>query len=274
MWERRYGFPSPPRRPGRHRRYRERDVERVLTVNRLRLQGLSLTAAINRARQASDPPPASLFASLRRLHPEVQAAVLTKPALLALSWAIEDEYCAHGGGGLLLASFQRERFYRLAERRWRELARSAEVAVAMADFAALGEPADAPVEVPIEAEQPLSREWTLVVDAPVAHACLAAWEQPSQAALPDERRRFEVLWSFDPRVVRSSSAVAAELIRRPAPVVAERIEQAITEFSPPAEPEFRFANSLANRIVGYLAGAGGGGSVSAPAAAGARRVPR
>lgn len=252
MWERRYGFPSSPRRTGQHRRYGEADLQRVVAVNRLRGQGLSLTAAINRARQADEPRPASLFAGLRRLHPQMQPSVLSKRALLELTRAMEDEYCAHGGGGLLVGSFQHERFFRHAERRWRELARTAAVAVAMADFAVLAKPAGGPVEVPVELGHPLSREWTLTIDAPGARACLAAWEQPTQSALPDPRRRFEVLWSFDPRVVRSSSALAAELLRGLAPAVAERIRGVIPEADGPPASDLAFATSLANRIVGYL----------------------
>src|SRR5438105_6120971 len=72
MWERRHAFPAPARLPGRHRRYSERDLELVREVLRLRTQGLSLAAAIERSRRALVLPPASVFAGLRRLHPEVQ----------------------------------------------------------------------------------------------------------------------------------------------------------------------------------------------------------
>ena len=49
MWESRHGFPAPARLPGGHRRYSERDVALVREVLHLREQGLSLTAAIERA---------------------------------------------------------------------------------------------------------------------------------------------------------------------------------------------------------------------------------
>jgi DICT domain-containing protein len=253
MWESRYGFPSPNRLPGRHRRYSERDAELVLEVIRLRDQGLSLTAAIEQTRRGAEPPPASVFAGVRRLQPEIQPALLSKGALLRLTHAIEDEYCARGAGGLLLGSFQRERFYRQAQRRWRELARSAGLAVALADFRTLAEPKGKPVEVPIDPAQPLAREWTLVIDARGTHACVAAWELPSQSELPDARRRFEVLWSFDPGVVRCSSNVAAALVQGVSPATAEAIPWALEDPAPTATPELRFATSLANRIVAYLA---------------------
>jgi DICT domain-containing protein len=268
MWETRHGFPAAPRQPGRHRRYAERDVDQVREVLGLRTQGFSLTAAIERVRDSSGARPGSLFAELRRRHPEIQPSELSKPSLLRLTRAIEDEYCAAGAAGLLFASFQRERFYRQTERRWRELARSADLAVAMADFDRLREPRGSPAEVPIEPAQPLSREWTLIVDSPAAHACLAAWERPAPAAQADHHRRFEVLWSFDPPVVRSSSRIAAELLARPAPAIAERVQRGLTVEPGPVGPaELRFATSLANRIVAYLV-SGPRAAPGAPDAAG------
>jgi DICT domain-containing protein len=268
MWETRYGFPASPRQPGRHRRYTERDVDLILEVLGLRAQGFSLTAAIERARHNSRPRPRSLFAELRRRHPEIQPAAMSKLALLRLTRAIEDEYCASGASGLLLASFQRERFYRQSERRWRELARGADLAVAMADFARLAETEGAPSEVPVKPAQPLAREWTLVVDSPTAHACLAGWERADPGERADSERSFEVLWSFDPQVVRSASRIAVELVGGPAPAVAGRLERALTmEPAAVGRSALGFANSLSNRVVAYLA-AGGLGPAGGLGAAG------
>ncbi len=252
MWESRHGFPSPTRLPGGHRRYAGRDVELVQAVAQLREQGLSMPAAIARVIHAAQPAPASVFAGLRRLHPEVQPARLSKRALLGVTRAIEDEYCARASGGMLIACFQREHFYRRAERRWRELARTAELAVALADFEALREPDGAPAEVPIARQPALTREWALVIDAPGAPACLAAWEQPSQVQLPDADRRFEVLWSFEPAIVRSASEVAIEVLRRLAPAIADRVPTVLAEPVSAPVPELCFASALAHRIVGYL----------------------
>src|ERR1700749_4334812 len=94
MWESRHGFPSPARLPGGHRRYSERDVEAVLEVLRLRQQGLSLPAPIERARRGERPDERSVFAGLRRRRPDLIPAVLPKRVVLAMSHAIEDEYLA------------------------------------------------------------------------------------------------------------------------------------------------------------------------------------
>jgi MerR family transcriptional regulator, light-induced transcriptional regulator len=251
MWESRHGFPTPARLPGGHRRYSPRDLELVLEVLRLRDEGLSLTAAIERARGRDRVPVASVFAGLRRRRPELGPTVLTKPAVLALSRAIEDEYLARGARGLLIGCFQRERFYRQAEPRWRELARTAELAVALADFPVLAAPPDAPVEVPIDRHHPLVREWAVVISADAVRACLAGWELTSDVPRPDHRRRFEVLWSFDPVVVDDAVRVAAELLDPLAAGVADRLLSA-GGATASAEAALRRGGALAQRMVGYL----------------------
>ena len=251
MWESRHGFPAPARLPGGHRRYSERDAEAVIEVLRLRQQGLSLPAAIERARRRDLPADGSVFAGLRRRRPEVAPAILTKRVVLAMSHAIEDEYLAHAAHGLVLGAFQRERFYRVAQRRWRELARTADLAVAIADFTTVDEPTGAPTEVPVVLRHPMAREWTLIVDAPGARACLAAWEQPSESELPDRLRRFEVIWSFEPEVVSTATEVASELLWDLAPEVAQRLPHSPDDAAA-GSAELRFAAALAQRMVGYL----------------------
>jgi MerR family transcriptional regulator, light-induced transcriptional regulator len=252
IWESRHGFPSAQRLRGGHRRYGERDVESVLEVLRMRTQGLSLPAAIALVRKSASPPPSSIFAGMRHRHPEVQPVVLTKPALLALTRAIEDEYLASAASGLLIGSFQRVAFYRSSERRWRELARTAKVAVAFADFKAVRQPEHGPAEVPVPRKHALNREWAVVIDAPAARACLAALEHTSAVERPDAERRFEVLWSFEPGVVQAATRVAIELVDAFAPELARDLFSGRGE--PPATdpPELRFAAALAHRVVSYL----------------------
>ncbi len=252
MWESRHGFPAPDRLPGGHRRYSHRDVEAVAAVARLRDQGLSLPAAIEQVLRDARPPDGSIFAGLREAHPDLQPIVLSKATLLAVTHAIEDESCARGADGLLVGSFQRARFYRQAQHRWREVARTAQVAVAIADFEQLRTPAQSALELPIEAPLALAREWTLVVDASAVQACLAAWELPSRSELPDRARRFEVLWSLDPQVVRSASQVAIGLLALAEPAVAARAAAALRDPVAVSAPDLRGASALVHRIVAYV----------------------
>jgi MerR family transcriptional regulator, light-induced transcriptional regulator len=252
MWENRHGFPDPSRLPGGHRRYSTRDVEQVREVVRLRGQGLSLSAAIERVRARDRAPAGSVFAGLRRRRPDVAPTVLPKSSVLALTRAIEDEYCALAADGMLVGCFQRERFYRQAQRRWRELARTATLAVALADFPRRAEPANGPAEVPIDRRHPLSREWAVLVSADGITACLAAWEQPAEEAVADAQRRFEVLWSFDPAVVSDALAVAAELLFGLDPIVAARLDAARDRAGADPGPALRYGGALTQRMIGYL----------------------
>ena len=252
MWEARYDFPRPHRLPSGHRRYDEADIETVQQVIGQRDDGLSLPAAIARVRRQQARLPASIFAGLRERRPDLQAVRLRKSAVLAVTHAIEDERLARAAGGAMVASFQRVSFYRQAEPRWRDLARGAEVAVALADFPAVAEPPDAPVEIPIEPDEPIAREWALISDAPECCGVIAAWELPGQADVPDRQRRFELLFSAEPEVVRVALEVAVELVGIRSPETAARIREAAAEPARPSGPELRAAGGLAQRMIGYL----------------------
>jgi DNA-binding transcriptional MerR regulator len=159
-WEDRYGFPRPHRLAGGHRRYDQGDIGLIEAVVRLRASGMSLHAAIGQATSAAGQPEPSVFAGLRRRHPALIPQVLRKVTLLALTRAIEDECCAQAERPVLFAAFQRQRFFLQSQRRWNELARTARVMIAFADF---GEPGAAggpppgsavPIKVPLMADAP------------------------------------------------------------------------------------------------------------------------
>ena len=84
---------------------------------------------------APRPDAPSIFAGLRRRRPDLTPYPVPKRLLVPISHAIEDECSARGGGAVLIGSFQRERFYRQAEPRWRGFARTAELTVVLGDFA-------------------------------------------------------------------------------------------------------------------------------------------
>jgi hypothetical protein len=127
--------PADPsgRRPSTVRRT---DVAAVLEVVRHRGAGLALEAAVRRATTPSLRSK-SVYAELRRQHPEPTPQLLSKSSLVALSHSIEDECCARAEEPLLFAGFPARRLLRDSYARWVELARTARVAVI---FAALPTP--------------------------------------------------------------------------------------------------------------------------------------
>ena len=250
-WESRYGFPEPSRLAGGHRRYREPDVAAVLRVLRHRDSGFALEAAVRRVK-ATSLQTRSVHAELRRQHPELVPQLLSKPSLVALSHAIEDECCARAEEPMLFGGFQRDTFVRQSYARWVELARTARVAVVFTDVATPRPPRRGmPIEVPLPADAPLMREWIVVCDAPDLPACMAAIERPGQEG-HDDLRRFEAVWSVDPRAVRHASRVAATLADDYRPGW-RTTELARLDGEPPsASADVRRATDLLNRMMGYL----------------------
>jgi DICT domain-containing protein len=255
MWEQRYGFPEPERTSAGYRLYSEGDVDALRRVVALRESGLSVPAAVERARStdmATDRP--SLFGALTGGDLPVSSRVLTKRTLLAISRAMEEETIASAAAPVMFGAFQREHNYRAVEHRYRAIARTADAVVVFADFARLDGGHAAPVEVPLEAGDALGNEWAVVVDAPGYSACLVAWEQPRSAAraASDRERTFEAIWTLDPRVVRRASEVGAGLARRADDALGDRIDALLADRPLAIEQPTPSLTAVTNRIIGHL----------------------
>ena len=205
-WEMRYGFPVPTRLASGHRRYRIEDVATIEQLERDRAGGLSLAAAMARARREAAASAPSIFAGLRARYPDLVFHVLGKRAMYAMSRAIEDECLAAGGDAVVIGSFQRERFYRGSERRWRDLARTADrghrprrvlrratpvgPALEIVDPAGVGPHPRMGDRVRRTARGRRPRRLGAAATSPGRRTC---------------RRRFEAIWSTDAEVVREAT---------------------------------------------------------------------
>ena len=92
MWEQRHGFPGPRRTASGYRRYDPDDVETLRRARAHRQRGLSVSAALERARETgggSDHP--SIYAAVAGTDHGARPQVLRKSTLIALSRAIEHE---------------------------------------------------------------------------------------------------------------------------------------------------------------------------------------
>jgi DICT domain-containing protein len=251
MWEQRYGFPEPARTPAGYRVYTPHDVLTLRRVVAFRGRGLSVPAALERARameDATDRP--SLFGVLASGDAPVRPQRLRRATMLALSQAIEDEALARAAGPIVVASFQRESNYRTVEHRYRRLARVADAVVVFARFPELRlEGDDEPVEIPVDAGDALGEEWAVVVDAPGFAACLVGWETPRSAR---GERVFEAIWTLDPSVVRQAVQVGAVLAGRACPTLGGRIDALLVDRPLAVEVPAPGLTALTNRIVGYL----------------------
>jgi DICT domain-containing protein len=258
MWEQRYGFPEPERTPSGYRVYTPHDVETLRRVLAYREGGLSVPAALDRARAAGDPTDRpSIYGAIIGSGGAGRPQLLAKRTLLAISRGIEDETLARAAGPVVVGAFQHDRHFRAVEHRYRRLAQAADLCVAFADFERVGGGDGAPWELPIEPDDALGNEWAVVVDAPGYAACLLAWETPESqrdAHLAESERRFEALWTLDPNTVRRAALVGAALARRAEPEVGAAMERLLEERPLAVEAPAPALTALTNRIVAYLDG--------------------
>lgn len=256
MWEQRYGFPNPERTESGYRQYSDADVEMIRNVIAYRERGLTIPAAIERVRQSGSSVEPSIYAAVATAPGAPKPQVLRKSTLHALSRAMEHEALAQNSAPICFGAFQHEGFYRPVEKRYRQIARRADSTVVFADFPSLrDEGPKRPIEIPIADDEALGNEWAVIVDSPGYSACLIAWEQPGngvQGGPRDGDRRFESLWTVDPKIVRRAVEVATRIAARSDQGLGERLDGLLATRPLATEEPPSSLTALTNRIVAYV----------------------
>ncbi|MGC9505295.1 DICT sensory domain-containing protein [Baaleninema sp.] len=191
----------------------------------------------------------SVLEDLLQALPNLRSQVYFKSSLIALSHAMEDQVLASDDRPLVVASFQRERFYRMEAKRYLKIGQATPQVYVLAapesDFANRSLEYET---IAFDPGEPLSQEWNLIVLTRNYGTCLVCQERHipdgetswlKKTALDlDPARRFEGIWTFD----RQASAFAADrlldriLVYRPE--LAEKVAEARELYgidSPPAE---------------------------------------
>ncbi|MBH8573896.1 GAF domain-containing protein [Nostocaceae cyanobacterium CENA369] len=164
----------------------------------------------------------SVLSELLQSIPYLRPQLYFKASLTALSHAMEDQVLAATlEQPLVIASFQRERYYRQEAHRYLRLAqRSNQIYVLSAPETDFTHSSEAYEKIAFELEDALSQEWHLVVIADNYATCLVCRESLGSIAkskqIPefnpsldtDTSRRFEGIWTSE----RGVSVKAAELL--------------------------------------------------------------
>lgn len=180
-----------------------------------------------------------------------------KPALTALSHAMEDQVLAAQEPTLIIATFQRERFYRQEANRYLRIAEKTDQVYVLAapetDFANRSGPYET---IAFEAADSLSQEWNLVVVGPTIASCLIAQERESHDTLPqhvDAGRRFEGIWTFERSVALAAAELMLDRILVYRPELRDKVAIAKAQFLHPTAATPQTDPSLfAERLVTYL----------------------
>lgn len=255
VWERRHRFPSPVRLEGGHRRYKASDVAAVRDVMRRREAGVRLDVAIDEAivaaRERAQPTAPSVYAELRRRHPGLATHRLRKSTMLALSWAIEDEFCARADRADVFGLFQTKANYAASRSRWAELDRVSGSTFVFADFPRLSTDGG-PVRVPLGENSPMRREWALVCESIELPAALTGWELPGQEGSPDRERVYEALWTVEPTAVRDAARVCARVASEAGAASAESVMGRLSAPVAAGVPILTAVTTMFNRVVAYV----------------------
>lgn len=261
VWEARHDFPVPHRRASGHRRYDEQHVEVVRDVVRRRADGVRLDVAIEQAvaaRSGTEKPPGapSVYARLRHTHPGLTPQRLSKRTLLALSWAIEDEFASRAHSAHLFGAFQKAGHFDSAQDRWDDLARTMASTFVFADFdpatVAGSDPTGAPVPVALPDNHPMGREWAVVCDSDELPVALTAWEVPGQSGVRDSQRMFESVWTVQRDAVREAARVCAHVASDLGAPGADAAAQRLSVPLSWVPVDLAQVTALFNRVVAYV----------------------
>ncbi len=196
--------------------------------------------------------PTSVVSDLLQAVPQLRPQIYFKASLTALSHAMEDQVLASTSEHpLLIASFQRERFYRQEAHRYKRIAqRTNQVYVLAAPETDFTNSSGYYETVAFDPAESLGQEWHLVVIGEHYTSCLVCRERQGMAALKplpelpasldmEQTRQFEGIWTSDPQI----SAIAAQFLLKRIlsyrPELAAKIQQACDRFglSLPQKPK-------------------------------------
>ena len=251
-WEQRHGFPTATRLPSGHRRYTQQDVDAIIQVGRSATPGCRWKRPSNGPGTDAAPKPArSIFADLRAASPDLTPHTLSKRSMLAISRAIEDEFCARAERPLLIGSLPTRgvlpavsRALAIARRHRRSGGRHGRLRLRPAS--------DDTTDRVGPRRQPAAPAG---VDDRVRCARLGGLPRrlgrPGQTAAPDADRMFEAIWTAEPPVVRQASHIGLDLIARQAPQLS-RCPRSSLRSTPSIPRRVRRATELTNRIIAYL----------------------
>jgi DICT domain-containing protein/signal transduction histidine kinase len=179
----------------------------------------------------------SVLKELLEALPDWRSQMYFKSSLTALSHAMEDRVLADSGQPLVIASFQRERFYKQEAHRYRRIASfSDRVYILAAPETDFKNNSDIYETVAFSPDDEIAQEWNLVIIGKQYASCLVCREktvpQREFEAVMDTSRRFEGIWTFDRRVSQQAAALLLDRILVYRPELADKIQQTREEYLP------------------------------------------
>jgi DICT domain-containing protein/signal transduction histidine kinase len=202
----------------------------------------------------------SILDALLAVLPQIRPQLYFKSSLTALSHAMEDQVLAgNSQPPLVIASFQRERFYRQEAHRYLRISEiTDQVYVLAAPETDFSDRSDHYETIAFEPGDGLAQEWHLVVLGETTASCLICKERASEAHPSelhvDQSRRFEGIWTFDRAVVCQAAQLLLKRILQYRPELATKIAPVLSEIEFEIQAGFGKLDTapFAERLVTYL----------------------
>ncbi|AFZ47597.1 GAF sensor signal transduction histidine kinase [Cyanobacterium stanieri PCC 7202] len=181
--------------------------------------------------------PNSVVTDLLQVFPQWRTQIYFKSSLTALSHAMEDQVLANTEEALIIASFQKERFYRQEAHRYRRIGKiSPHVYVLAAPETDFSNATDVYEKIAFDADDALTNEWHLVVIAQNYTNCLICREKthlPKTEAAEmsmDNSRRFEGIWTFDRDITMEGASLLLRRIAQYRPELESKVDEALARY--------------------------------------------
>lgn len=175
---------------------------------------------------------------------------------------MEDQVLAGSGQPLVIANFQRERYYRQEVNRYLRIADlTPQVYVLAAAETEFSSRSDRYEMIAFDDEDELRHEWHLVVIGARYSACLVCRErhglpeqQTAEGMAMEQVRRFEGVWTFDRTVSCRAAELLLERVLHYRPELADKVAQARSQFLIDMPSGLREVDPdpFAQRLVTYL----------------------
>ncbi len=179
----------------------------------------------------------SVLAELLKVLPDLVPQMYFKSSLTALSHAIEDQVLAGSESPLVIACFQKERFYRQEAHRYQRITnKSDHVYVLSAPETDFRNSSDFYETIAFEPTDALAQEWHLVVISSLYANCLICRENSATTNVSgtamDTTRRFEGIWTFNKRVSYTAAEILLKRIVCYRPELEAKVEEALARYIP------------------------------------------
>ena len=181
--------------------------------------------------------PNSVVIEILRTFPQWRPQMYFKSSLTALSHAMEDQVLAGEDEPLIIATFQKERFYRQEAHRYQKIARlSSHVYVLAAPETEFSNSSDSYEKIAFNDDDSLAQEWHLVVIARNYSNCLICREKlvaPSEnesKATIDNNRRFEGIWTCERAVSQKAAEFLLHRIKEYRPEIEDKVNSSLQTY--------------------------------------------